>query len=191
MTSKPPSNRASRTAGIQSESRASSLAPSRPPSRAPSRPPSYASSRAPSRPPSRPPSRAPSQGTSQSSSTPSIITSRGLQQELEPENSISVADPPSPATSGIVPGFESKQDQLRAYKPDRQKVINQAKKYIHLYLATLDAFPAPDTAKQFIQNALDTANEDLSDLPLVKLTNKKEQLVRSSAVILSYANLCL
>ncbi|KAF8525771.1 hypothetical protein BU17DRAFT_62344 [Hysterangium stoloniferum] len=52
-------------------------------------------------------------------------------------------------------------DQLRAYTPNHKRFFNHTKQYIHLFLATQDAFPTIEVSENFIVNAVQFANTDM------------------------------
>ncbi|KAF8505024.1 hypothetical protein BU17DRAFT_71544 [Hysterangium stoloniferum] len=67
------------------------------------------------------------------------------------------------AGTGLIanPAEGVRADQLRAYTPNHKRFFNHTKRYIHLFLATQDAFPTIEVSENFIVNAVRFANTDM------------------------------
>ncbi|KAF8497303.1 hypothetical protein BU17DRAFT_103303 [Hysterangium stoloniferum] len=67
------------------------------------------------------------------------------------------------AGTGLIanPAKGVRADQLCAYTPNHKRFFNHTKQYIHLFLATQDAFPTIEVSENFIVNAVWFVNTDM------------------------------
>jgi len=68
--------------------------------------------------------------------------------------------PVKPDYNGIIAGYMGKKDQLQAYTLKHKAVLTLTKHYLHLLIATQDAFPDMSHMSSFTSSVLELAQLD-------------------------------
>ncbi|KAF8578502.1 hypothetical protein K439DRAFT_1621298 [Ramaria rubella] len=134
-----------------------------------------------------------------STSTPSATPGPSASTPSVSTPSSSFVSPPAKKTvavggggngSGLIKGAEGNPAQAQSYTPGHRSMLALAKRYMHLFIATQDAFPDLATMRNFVVNAIQLTSKDMEITVERTVGNDKmmrEQITKAMIVSAGFA----